>query len=315
MSYSDFWNVLQYEYMQRALFASIMVGIICGIVGVFILLRGLVFMGAGIAHASFAGGALAILLGINPFISIFLFGTGSAFSIGYINEKGYMDDNNVAIGIIFSLTMALAILFMSLIQSYSADVNALLFGNVLVVTTEDTILLVEFAILIIGIIYFFKKELFFTIFDEEMAQATGVPTRSISYLFLLLISLTIVVSLKAIGAILVFAMIITPAASAYQWSYKLTNMLILSAIFGAISSFIGLYLSYTFDLPSGSSITIVISIIFLISLILSPKRRTGKAIGIDHSCKTCEKADAKGGCIFCEEEIELAHNHNSHKHH
>ncbi|MFO8017954.1 MAG: metal ABC transporter permease [Promethearchaeia archaeon] len=301
ISQSFFQALLEYSFLQRALFTSILVGVVCGLVGVFIILKKLVFMGAGIAHASFAGGALGVLLSVNPFLIIFFFGAGSALSIGYINEKGYVEDNNVAVGIIFSLTMALAVLFVTLIPSYNVAVNALLFGNVLVVTTEDAILLFIFTILIISIIYFMKKELFFVTFDEEMARATGLPVRFLSYMFLILISLAIVISIKAIGALLVFAMIITPAAAAYQWSYKIDKIIYLSVSFGAISAFIGLYLSYILDLPSGSTITVTVSIIFAISMIFSPKRRGGKHLGFGHGdvCSTCQEADEMGICKYC----------------
>mgnify|MGYP006279474285 FL=1 len=317
MIFQNFFEALiQYSFLQRALFTSILVGIICGLVGVFIVLKKLVFMGAGIAHASFAGGALGILLSINPFFTIFFFGAGSAVSNGSINQKGYVEDNNVAVGIIFSLTMALGVLFVSLIPSYNVAVTALLFGNVLVVTTEDTILLFIFSILIIALIYFMKKELFFVTFDEEMAKATGLPVKFLSYMFLVLISLAIVISLKAIGALLVFAMIITPAAAAYQWSYKINNIIYLSVSFGAISAFIGLYLSYLLDLPSGSTITVTVSTIFAISMLLSPKRRGGKHVGFGHSdvCETCKRADEKGACKFCEHNNSNRNNSKRGKH-
>lgn len=302
MFFQNFFEaLLNYTFLQRALITSILVGIICGLVGVFIILRGLIFMGAGIAHSAFAGGALGILLGINPFITIFLFSTSSAMTIGFINEKGYVEDNNVAVGIIFSLTMALAVLFISLIKTYNASVIAILFGNVLIVTTGDMILLISIAIIIVMIIFFMKKELFFITFDDEMAKATGLPVKFISYVFLILISLAIVVSLKAIGAILVFAMITTPAAAAYQWSYKINRILWLSIIFGAISSFVGLFISFILNLPSGSTITITVSIIFVISIILSPKRRAGKDVGFKHTCKVCDKASVEE-CEFCLEE-------------
>ena len=313
MIYQNFFEALmEFSFLQRALVTSILVGVICGLVGVFIILRQLVFMGAGIAHASFAGGALGILIGVNPFLTIFMFGAGSALTIGFINEKGYVEDNNVAVGIIFSFTMALAVLFISLIQTYNAGVNAILFGNVLVVTTEDLVLLILFSIFILGIIYFLKKELFFMTFDEEMASATGLPVRFLSYLFLILISLAIVVSLKAIGAILVFAMIVTPAAAAYQWSYKINRIILLSILFGAFSSFLGLFFSYELDLPSGATITITVSVLFVISMIFSPKRRAGKAVGSRHIdiCETCKKADIKGECALCADEDEVeTHNH------
>jgi len=313
MIYQNFFEALmEFTFLQRALVTSILVGVICVLVGVFIILRQLVFMGAGIAHASFAGGALGILIGVNPFLTIFMFGAGSALTIGFINEKGYVEDNNVAVGIIFSFTMALAVLFISLIQTYNAGVNAILFGNVLVVTTEDLVLLILFSIFILGIIYFMKKELFFMTFDEEMASATGLPIRFLSYLFLILISLAIVVSLKAIGAILVFAMIVTPAAAAYQWSYKINRIILLSILFGAFSSFLGLFFSYELDLPSGATITITVSVVFVISMIFSPKRRAGKAVGSKHVdiCETCKKAEDNGECAICalEDETET-HNH------
>ncbi len=307
MSFIKFLEaIFNYEFLQRALISSIFIGVICSLIGVYIILKKLVFMGAGIAHASFAGGALGILLNINPFLVIFFFGSTSAVSIGYINEKDIMEDKNVAVGIIFSLTMALAILFISLIPSYNVAVNALLFGNVLVVTTEDLILLLVLGIFIIIVIYFIRKELYFITFDEEMAKATGIPVRIISYIFLILISITIVVSLKAIGAILVFAMIITPAAAAYQWSYRLNVIIYLSIIFGIFSSFFGLYLSYEFDLPSGSTITLVISSIFLLSMILSPKRRNKSVLGFEHEkkCNVCEKADIDSECDFCAKEVD-----------
>ncbi len=300
-----FEAIIKYDFLRRAFLTCLIVGIVCGIVGVYIILKKLIFMGAGIAHASFAGGALGILININPFVTILLFGGGSALSIGYINEKTYIEDKNVAVGVIFSLTMALGILFITLNPTFNVAINALLFGNVLTVTTEDFILLLLFTILIISIIYFMKKELFFTTFDEEMARAVGLPVRFLNYIFLLLISLAIVISIKAIGALLVFAMIITPAASAYQWSYKFNTIIYLSLIFGAIASFFGLYLSYLLDLPSGSMITVVVSMIFLVSMILSPKRRAGKAIGFQHGdkCEICVKADSKSKCSYCNDEI------------
>ena len=295
--------IFKYDFLMRALITCLIVGIVCGIVGVFIVLKKLVFMGAGIAHASFAGGALGLLLSINPFFTILLFGSGSAMSIGYINDKGYVEDKNVAVGVIFSLTMALGVLFVTLNPTYNVAVYALLFGNALTVTTEDFILLLLFAVLIVAIIYFMKKELFFSTFDEEMARSVGLPVRFLNYIFLLLISLAIVISIKAIGALLVFAMIVTPAAAAYQWSYKFNKIIYLSVIFGMISSFIGLYFSFVYDLPSGSCICITVSIIFLFSMVFSPKHRTGKATGFQHAetCDVCIKADYKSECKICSE--------------
>ncbi|MCK5140624.1 MAG: metal ABC transporter permease, partial [Candidatus Heimdallarchaeota archaeon] len=302
---------LNYEFMQKALIAAIFIGVICALIGTFVLLRGLVFLGEAIAHSAFAGAALAILLGMDPLLVIMAFSVLSSISIGYVNEKKLMKDE-IIIGVIFSFFMALAILFISLMPTYSTDVNSILFGNILIITPETFWLLIIFSLIIIAVIFGIKKELYFMTFDEESAKVSAIPVRAINYLFLILVSMTISVSLRAIGAILVFAMIITPAAAAYQWTFKLNKMLFLSALFGVISAFLGLFFSYIWDLPSGSTIVGVATIIFAFSFIVSPKRRKSGAGHDIENCEYCSKSI--NGRQFCLEEScvakEIPHKHS-----
>ena len=161
--------------------------------------------------------------------------------------------------------------------------------------------------------FLIKKELLFVTFDEEMAKVTGIPVRFLNYAFLMMVAAVITVSLKAIGAILVFAMIVTPAAAAYQWTYNTNNMLVLSASFGAISSFLGLLLSFIFDMPTGSSIVIVVTVIFFISFVVSPKRRKMYAFTMAHDqeshrkeCAYCRELNGENKCPYCQEEEKMA---------
>ncbi len=292
----DFFLAFKESFMQRALIASIVIALVCSIIGVFVLLRGMVFLGQAIAHSSFAGATLAILIGVqNPLLIIMGFSILSAISIGYVNQKRLMRDE-IIIGIVFSFFIALAALFIGLKKTYTSDIKSVLFGNLLTLDLEDFILLIIFSTLVLLILFLIKKELYFITFDQELASISGIPVIFLNYLFLILVSITIAVSLKAIGAILVFTMIVTPAAAAYQWTFKLNKMIGLSVIFGIVSSVIGLFISYMLDLASAASIAIVVTVIFLVSFILSPKRRSSRKIGKE--CPFCKHIIDKDG--ICE---------------
>jgi ABC-type Mn2+/Zn2+ transport system permease subunit len=276
-SIDDFVHALQYDWMQRAVVSAILIGIICSIIGVFIILRGMIFLGEAIAHSAFAGAALAILLGYNdPIMFILVFGLVTAIGVNYINEKNLMNDD-VIIGISFTSFMALAILFIGMMDTYSSNVQSILFGRILLITQRNYLLLIIFTVIISLTIIGLKKELYFISFNEELARSSGINVSKINYVFMILIALAIDVSITAIGAILVFAMLITPAAAAFQWTYKLNRMLILAVTFGIISSFGGLLLSFLYDLPSGATIVLLSTFIFIVSFILSPKHREFKA--------------------------------------
>ncbi len=264
-------EMLSYDFMQRSFLAAALVGAMCSVIGVFVVLRGLAFVGAGTAHAAFAGVTLAYLVGLPPLLLAITFGLATVWITGVMEEKGRMK-LDVSIGILYTATMALAILFIGLMKGYNAEVYGYLFGSVLSVTPEELYAIVVLSLLVLGVILLFSKELFFIAFDQEMAEASGVPARRIFYLLLTLVALTVVVSLKTVGAILVFAMILIPASTAYQMTHSLTHMTTYSVIIGTFCAAGGVLLSYLWDLPSGPAIVLLATTIFFLSVFLSPKR-------------------------------------------
>jgi len=265
-------EILQYTFMQRALISAVLVGTVCSVVGVYVVLKGLSFIGAGIAHASFGGVALGFLLGWNLVGTSLLFCLATAWGIGLVSQRGRIRED-VAIGILFSATMALGILLVSLLKGYNVDLIGFLFGSVLAVTPEDLWLTVGLALallLVVGLLY---KELLFITFDAEMAQIVGLPATALYFLLLGLMAVTIVVSIKVVGIILVEALIVTPAAAAYQLTNDFRRMMVLSVALGIGSSVAGLFLSYWLNTPSGGTIVLTATLVFFLAAALSPKRR------------------------------------------
>ncbi len=268
-------DMFQYGFMQRAFVASVLVGTVCSIIGVYVVLRGLSFIGSGIAHASFGGVALGFLLGINPLFMAVLFSLAGAGFIHLTSRKGELK-MDVSIGIFFAFTMALGILFIGLMRRYDARLYGYLFGNILAVTDTDIKLLILLTALVFITIGLLFKELQFVTFDEEMAEASGVPAGRFSLILLVLMALAIVISIKAVGIILVMALIVAPAASAYQLTGDFKRMFPLSLAFGICTCLTGLLASFWFDIPSGATIVIVATLFLGLAVLFSPKRRRHK---------------------------------------
>ncbi|MGH7251418.1 MAG: metal ABC transporter permease, partial [Nitrospiraceae bacterium] len=250
------FEMLSYDFMQRSLLAAVLVGAMCSVIGVFVVLRGLAFVGAGTAHAAFAGVALAYLVGLPPLPLAIGFGLATVWLTGVMEEKGRMK-LDVSIGILYTATMALAILFIGLMKGYNAEVYGYLFGSVLSVTPEELGIILALSLLVLAAILAFSKELYFIAFDQEMAEASGVPARRIFYLLLTLVALTVVVSLKTVGAILVFAMVLIPASTAYQLTHSLSHMTAYSVGIGIFCATGGVMLSYFWDLPASPAIVLL----------------------------------------------------------
>lgn len=265
------FEMLSYEFIQRALIASVIIGLVCSIIGVFVILRNLTFIGAGTSHAAFAGVTLGYLLNYNPIYFAVVFSLLTVWIVGYLNRMGYLK-LDASVGIFYSLTMALAVLFIGLMKVYNAEVYGYLFGSILSVTKGDLAVILILGLAVLSLVYIFFKEFHFITFDEELAKASGIPAGWLSFLLLTMIAMTIVISLKSVGAILVFALIVTPAAAAYQLTYSMIRMFLYSAIIGIGSSVGGVFLSYWLDLPSGATTVLFVSALFFLSLILSPKR-------------------------------------------
>jgi ABC-type Mn2+/Zn2+ transport system permease subunit len=275
------FDLFAYDFMQRSLLAAAMVGGLCSVIGVFVVLRGLAFVGAGTSHAAFAGVALGYLLGWPPLIVAVVFGLTTVWITGWMEEQGRMK-LDVSIGILYTATMALGILFIGLMKSYNAEVYGYLFGSVLSVTQDELHLIGALSILVLGLIVIFSKELYFIAFDQEMAEASGVPARQIFFLLLTLVALTVVVSLKTVGAILVFAMILIPASTAYQLTHSLRTLTVYSAIIGISTSVAGVLISALWDVPSGPAIVLLSTCIFFLSICFSPKRVKGTPVAHVH---------------------------------
>lgn len=263
-------DIMQYEFLQKALMTSILVGIICGIIGSFIVMRGMALMGDAISHAVLPGVAISYMLGINYFYGAVLFGVLSAIGIGIVSQNSRIK-NDSSIGIVFTAFFALGIILIAKAQT-ATDLSQILFGNVLSVRTSDMFMTLVTGIIIILVVTLFYKELLVSTFDETMAATYGLPTRLIHYVLMILLTMATVASLQTVGVVLVVAMLITPAATAYLLTNRFWLMIWLASFIGAISSVIGLYISFKQNLPSGAVIVLVTTVIFIITFIFSPKQ-------------------------------------------
>jgi ABC-type Mn2+/Zn2+ transport system permease subunit len=264
-------ELLTYGFMQRALAASVIIGTLCAVIGVFVILRGLAFVGAGTAHAAFAGVTLGYLIDLNPMAMAMVFGLGTIWIVQALNERS-RTAFDVSVGIFYAASMALAIFFIGLMHTYNAEVYGYLFGSILSVTSSEIRIIGLLGAVALACIALFFKELHFIAFDQEMAEASGIPATRIFFLLLTLVGVTVVVALKAVGALLVFALLIIPAAAAYQLARRLWTMILCAVGLGLTSTIGGLLLSYAFDLPSGSTITLLATALFFVAVLASPKR-------------------------------------------
>lgn len=261
---------LQYGFMQRSLFVAIIVGLLCAVVGSYLMVQRLALLGDAISHSVLPGLALAFIVGANIFVGAFIAGILSTMAITWIRTRSPIKED-AAMGIVFSAFFALGITLITVIQKDNKiDLNHFLFGNILGVTVldvRDTAIIAAFVLLIVVLLY---KELLFYTFDPLGAQAAGLPVNQLNFGLMMLIALTIVASMKAVGVILVLSLLITPGATAYLLVKRLHEVMILGAVIGVISSISGMYLSYFYNLPSGPAIVLVVSGLFLLSLLFSP---------------------------------------------
>ncbi|MGP7818582.1 iron chelate uptake ABC transporter family permease subunit [Niallia sp. 01092] len=262
--------VMNYGFLQKALLTSVMVGVICGVIGSFIILRGMSLMGDAISHAVLPGVAISYIFGFNFFFGAAVSGLIAALGIGYVSQNSRIK-NDAAIGIMFSTFFALGIILITMLKS-SSDLYHILFGNVLAVRTSDMWITFFIGLFILIVVFVFFKELLVSSFDPTMSAAYGLPNKVIHYLLMTLLTLVTVASLQTVGIVLVVAMLITPASTAYLLTNRLSVMIWLAVTFGTLASVIGLYYSYIYNLASGASIVVVSTIFFLIAFIFSPKQ-------------------------------------------
>ncbi len=258
-----------HAFMQRALIEVILMGAVTGAIGTYVVLRGLSFIGDALSHAIFPGVVIAFLLGRSVFLGALAFGLLTSASIVVLATTRRVKEDS-AIGVLFAGSFALGVVLISTTRNYSRDLAAFLFGNVLGVTTTDIGFSAVVGGLVLLLLVLFHKELLLVAFDREAAQAMGVPVFWVNLLLLVMISLTIVVSLSAVGNILVVAMLVTPAAAARLLTDRLPVMLGLSAAIGAMSGVVGLVVSYHANVAAGGTIVLVATVVFGLVWLLAP---------------------------------------------
>lgn len=261
---------LQYGFMQRSLIIAILVGLICAVVGSYLMVQRLALLGDAISHSVLPGLAVAFMVGANIFIGAFIAGVISTMAIAWIRARSPIKED-AAMGIVFSAFFALGITLITLIQKDNKiDLNHFLFGNILGVTSSEVLDTAVIAAIVLLVVVLLYKELLFYTFDPLGAQAAGLPVNLLNFGLMLLIALTIVASMKAVGVILVLALLITPGATAYLLVKRLHQVMLLGAAIGIIASITGMYLSYLYNLPSGPAIVLVASSLFVLALLFSP---------------------------------------------
>lgn len=263
-------GLIEYDFLQKALLTSIMVGIVCGVIGCFIILRGMALMGDAISHAVLPGVAISYALGINFFFGAVFTGVLTAIGIGFVSQHSRIKQDT-SIGIMFTAAFALGVILITVLES-STDLYHILFGNVLAVRPSDVWITLAIGLIVLLSVYVFYKELLVTSFDPTMAEVYGLPVRLIHYFLMTLLTMVTVASLQTVGIVLVVAMLITPAATAYLLTDRLSVMIFLSAGIGAAAAVIGLYFSFTYNLASGATIVLAATAIFFAAFLFSPKQ-------------------------------------------
>ncbi len=262
----------QYTFMQHAFLAILLVGVICGAIGVFVILRGYSFLGDALAHAIFPGVVVTFILGGNFVIGALIAAIIVSMLIGVVGQSGRIN-NDTAIGVLFVGAFALGIALMSLQSGYVRDLNAFLFGSILGVSRNDLWLTAAVGVIVLGLLVLFRREITLISFDRVFARSTGLNLWWYDQLFLVLLAMAIVISLQTVGNILVLAMLVTPAATARMLTDSLRRMIALSSTLGAVSGITGLYISYYEGVPSGAAVVLTATVVFGIVFLFAP--RTG----------------------------------------
>ena len=260
---------LAYSFMQRGLIAALMVGILCSIVGCYVVLRSMAFLGDALAHAILPGVAIAYLLQVNLMAGALLAAIVVAIGIGFFSRQGTLKEDT-AIGILFTAALALGVAIISTIRSYATDLTHILFGNILGVSANDLWIIAGVGIFVLAVLLVLYRPFLVISFDPVLASTKRLPVQLLRNLLLVLLALSIVVSIQAVGVALAAAMLVTPAATAYLLTKRLTRMMAVSAVLGAISSISGLYISYYANIASGSAVVLTATAMFLFAFFFAP---------------------------------------------
>lgn len=270
-----FLQPFSYDFMLRGLVASVIVGLVCAVVGVYVVLRGMAFFGDALAHAVLPGVALGYLLSAGSRDTLFWWALAAAvlvaLAVGRISKHAEIREDT-AIGILFASMFALGIALISTVRSYSVDLSHFLFGNVLGVSPRDLVLTSVFGAVVLLVIFLFYKEFLVLSFDPVLAATLRLPSGLLNNILLVLMALTVSIAMQTVGVALMVAMLVTPAATALLVTRRLWHGMLVSAAIGVFSAVAGLYLSYYFNIVSGSAIVLTATAIFLLVFLFQPHR-------------------------------------------
>lgn len=260
-----------FSFMLRGLVAALIVGLVCPVIGTYVVLRGMAFFGDALAHIILPGVVIAFLLGWPLAVGALIVGVLAALAIGSISRRTRIQED-AAIGVVFAGAFALGVALISMQRSYAVDLAHILFGNLLGVSTADLWLMGGLGLLVLGGIFAFYKEFLVLSFDPILARTLRLPVSFLQNLLLILLAVVIVISIQAVGVALVLAMLVTPASAAYLITRRLPPMMLLSAALGITGGFLGLYVSYYLDMASGPAIVLVETVFFVLAITFSPRR-------------------------------------------
>lgn len=261
---------LRLAFMQRALLAALIIAAVGGVVGTFVVLKGLAFIGDALAHSAFAGVATAFVLGGSTYLGSIIAAVLTALAIGFVSRRGRVSFDT-AIGILFVGAFSFGIMLISASRSYTVDLFSFVFGDVLGVGWSDIRVISALAAVVLALVALFYRELLFTAYDPTMAAASGVPVAAVQYGQLALLALTTVITIKVVGIVLVVAMLVTPAATAQLLVRRVPVMMAVAALTGMVATTAGLYISYYANVASGAAIVLVATGFFLVALLFSPR--------------------------------------------
>ncbi len=261
---------LTYGFMQRGLVAAILVGIVCAVMGAFVVLRGLAFIGDAVSHAAFPGLVISYLLGIPLYIGASVAAVGTALAIATVSRRGGLRFDT-AVGVLFAGMFAFGILLFSTIEDYVSDLFSYLLGNILGITFADIVQVGILGGIVVLIVAVLRKEFLYASFDPSGAAASGLPVQALDYLLLGLMGVTIVVSIQAVGIILVVAMLVTPAATGQLLVVRFWDLVRIAIVVAIVSAVSGLYLSFYLNVASGASIVLIETLLFVLALLFSPR--------------------------------------------
>lgn len=266
-------NIFAYDFLVNAFVACILSGITCGIVGSYIVARRMVFLASGITHASFGGLGIALYAGLNPLLGAVAFASVSSLGIEYASRKGRMREDS-AIGIIWSVGMAIGALFMSLSPGYATDLTSYLFGNILLVDRGDVAWLALLTVVIVFGAAIWLRRLMYITFDEEYARSQGLPVAVVAYVMAVVIAITIVLSIKVMGIILLLSLVTLPVVIANTLTKDYRRITLFASIIAVVANVIGFIFSYEYDLPTGSCIIFILVVLLaVVKLLTSFKHR------------------------------------------